>query len=291
VNRVNEKPSMTIERIERPTREVLNRCIAGHRPVVFSGLMRDELAQQSWDLPYLRSRIGDQKVEFVRHTSPRIYWDPQAGLPVGRSSFASFADDVLFARDGTHSYLQDDVNSFPALKSDYRLPPMMEEKPIVRSKFWLSGQGMITPLHYDPVETFHWVIRGEKRFSLFAPGLRGFHAFSWRTKAPFISQVDPDRPEPARFRGFPLEGRIECDLVEGDILYLPAFWWHQVYSNGALNVSLNFVWFSSLARSLRHLPQFLRCYRHIAWRLRQARAKARQVGAAQTQVPQAVPSR
>ena len=83
------------------------------------------------------------------------------------ATFDDFAENALFAEDGHFSYLQDDVNSFPALKNDFELPAMMSAKPLVRTKFWLSGKGLITPLHYDPVETFHWVIRGSKRFLLF----------------------------------------------------------------------------------------------------------------------------
>jgi [protein]-arginine 3-hydroxylase / protease len=274
-----------IDRIANPSRDRLEEYISNHRPVILSGLMETQAASRSWDLPYLRSRIGSQDVEFVRHSSPRLYWDPQAGLAVETARFAEFADRVLFANDGHYSYLQDDVNSFPCLKADYQLPAMMAAKPLVRTKFWLSGKGMITPLHYDPVETFHWVIRGGKRFSLFAPGLRRYYPFSWRSKAPFISQLDPDGPDQARFPRFREAVRVECQLAPGDVLYLPAFWWHQVYSDDSLNVSLNFVWFSSISKSLRHLPQFARCFRHIAWRLSQAKAKARSVQAADLGAP------
>jgi Cupin-like domain len=264
-----------IERIQNPTPNQLEDCIAAHRPVVLSGLMDGQVASRSWDLRYLRSRIGAQEVEYVRHSSPRLYWDPRAGLPVKTARFEDFADKILLADDGHFSYLQDDVNSFPALKNDFELPAMMSAKPLVRTKFWLSGKGLITPLHYDPVETFHWVIRGSKRFSLFSPGLRRYYPFSWRSKAPFISQVDPDSANASFFPRFRDAVPMDCTMNAGDILYLPAFWWHQVYSSDALNVSLNFVWFSSLSRSFRYLPQFARCYRHIAWRLSQARAKAR----------------
>jgi hypothetical protein len=268
--------NMQIERIHRPDRRRLEQCIAAHKPAIFTGLMDGETATRSWDLPYLQSRIGKQQVEYVRHSSPRIYWDPESGLPTKTSTFTDFAENALFAKDGHFSYLQDDVNSFPALKADFELPRMMSEKPLFRTKLWLSGRGMITPLHYDPVETFHWVIRGSKRFSFFSPGLRAYYPFSWRTRAPFISQLDPDDLDRRRFPHFTDAVRIECEMKAGDVLYLPAFWWHQVYSSESLNISLNFVWFASLLRNTRHVAQFARCYRHILWRFSQARAKAKQ---------------
>jgi len=61
----------------------------------------------------------------------------------------------------------------------------------------------------------------------------------------------------------------------GEILYLPAYWWHQVYSEGAVNVSVNFVWFASRWKNLRHLGQALRARRHVSRALAAARALQR----------------
>jgi lysine-specific demethylase 8 len=236
-------------------------------------VMDDQVATRSWDVPYLRSKLSDRVVDVVTHDKPRIYWDPKAGLPLHKMAFNDFADSVFERRDAGFSYMQDDVNSFPLIKDDYQLPAMMADKSLFRAKFWLSGAGLITPLHYDPVETFHWVIRGSKRFVCYPPGVRQFYPFPADSTAPFISQVDPDHPDLERFPRFRGVKPVEFTVNAGEILYLPAFWWHQVYSEGAVNVSLNFVWFASRLRSLRHYPQFSRAKRHIALRLSQIRAK------------------
>jgi hypothetical protein len=260
-------------RIENPTREQLDRCIAEHRPAIFSGVMQDSVAAQSWDLPYLRSKLAGRTVQVVQHDKPRLYWDPNAGLPHRPFTFDEFADSAFVRKDGGFQYLQDDVNSFPLIRDDYKLPPMMADKGIVRGKFWMSGNGLITPLHYDAVETLHWVIRGSKRFLCYGPGVRRYYPFSVTTTAPFISQVDPDHPDPARFPRFHQADPVDFEVHAGEILYLPAFWWHQVYSQAALNISLNFVWWASLAKSARHLPQLARAGRHLAIQLRKVRAK------------------
>ena len=162
-------------RIENPTREQLDRCIAEHRPAIFSGVMQDSVAAQSWDLPYLRSKLAGRTVQVVQHDKPRLYWDPNAGLPHRPFTFDEFADSAFVRNDGGFQYLQDDVNSFPLIRDDYKLPPMMADKGIVRGKFWMSGNGLITPLHYDAVETLHWVIRGSKRFLCYGPGVRRYY--------------------------------------------------------------------------------------------------------------------
>jgi hypothetical protein len=271
--------SEQIVRIDHPTPAQLDQCIAAHRPVIFTGLLDGEVAARSWDLPYLRAKLGHRAVQVASNDKPRLYWDPTAGLPLRQVPFDEFVARAFGGEGAGYSYLQDDVNSFPFIKDDYRLPPMMADKDIVRAKFWLSGAGLITPLHYDPVETFHWVIRGAKRFICYPPGVRSYYPFSWRSTAPFISRVDPDHPEPDRFPRFGRAAPLEFSMKDGDVLYLPAFWWHQVYSEGDVNISLNFVWFASAMKSVRYLPQFARTARHLALRIIQVRAKRKQARA------------
>jgi hypothetical protein len=263
-----------VERIDSPSPERLERCIAEHRPAILTGLMKDQKATRCWDLDYLRARLGRSKVQVVSHDKPRIYWNPDSGLALRPMTFDDFVDGALDNKNA-YSYMQDDVNSFPVIKDDYRLPEMMSAKGIVRGKFWLSGAGLVTPLHYDAVETFHWVVRGSKRFMCFAPGVRRYYPFSWRTTAPFISQLDPDSYDRARFPRFADAQPVDLHVNEGEILYLPAFWWHQVYSEAPVNVSVNFVWWASRGKYARHLPQLARAARHLYARYSEARAKAR----------------
>jgi lysine-specific demethylase 8 len=264
---------VSIERIDRPTPAQLELCIAAHRPVILGGLMDGQVATRSWGLPYLRTRLGERPVKVVEQEDPRLFWDPDKGLPIKSVPFATFADRFTGHAAG-FAYLQDDVNSFPDLKDDYRLPAMMEAKQMLRAKFWLSGRGLITPLHYDPVETFHWMVRGAKRFVCYRPGVDRYYPYPARSTAPFISRVDPDRPEPARFPRFQDCQPVSFELSAGEILYLPAYWWHQVYSEGAVNISVNFVWSVSPWKSARHLGQYLRARRHLARATAAARALA-----------------
>jgi hypothetical protein len=263
--------STGIVHLDRPTRAQLDRCIAEHRPAILRGVLDDEWATRAWDLPYLRRKLGTRPVKVVTHDKPRLYWDPQKGLPLRSVRFDVFAK-VFEDGDAGFSYLQDDVNSFPDLKDDYRLPPMIADKGIVRGKFWLSGPDLITPLHYDPVETLHWMVRGKKRFICYRPGVSRYYPFPFGSTAPFISRVDPDHPDPVRFPLFQRADAVEFTVNAGELLYLPAYWWHQVYSEAALNISLNFVWFASRWKNLQHLPQALRARRHVARALAQARA-------------------
>jgi hypothetical protein len=265
----------TVEHVHQPSPARFEQLIREHRPAILTGLVDDQLATRRWDLSYFRETLGDRAVKVVDHDRPRIHWDPKDGLPLRASTFGAFIDEAFERKAAGFHYLQDDVNAFPGIQDDYHLPSMMTAKRFWRTKLWLSGAGLITPLHFDPVETLHWVVRGAKRFVSYAPGVRKYYPYPTKSTASFISQVDPDDPRPDRFPRFRHAIPVEFTVNEGEILYLPAFWWHQVYSEGAVNLSLNFVWFTSWAKSLRHFPQLYRTRRQLAQRVAQARAQAR----------------
>jgi hypothetical protein len=270
----------SVARLHQPSPADVDRCIRQHRPVIFTGLMAD-MAAARWDLPTLTARLGDRPVAVVRQLVPLINWDPQHGLPLQQMTFREFVRQTFERPQPGFSYLQEDLNSVPVLGRDLQLPQMFRDRPIERTKLWLSGSGLITPLHYDPVETFHWMIRGDKRFLCYPPGTARFYPHPVTTTAPFISRVDPDNLDSGRFPRFRPDEACEIALRAGEVLYLPSFWWHQVYSRAELNISLNFVWLVSRLRSARHLVQFLRSRRHLARALGAARSKAAAAAAEQ----------
>lgn len=45
-----------------------------------------------------------------------------------------------------------------------------------------------------------------------------------------MSPVDITSPDLERFPLFPRARRVECTLKPEDVLFMPAFWWHEVQS-------------------------------------------------------------
>lgn len=96
---------------------------------------------------------------------------------------------------------------------------------------WLSGVGIGPWLHFDQDHNFYVQVSGTKRFVLIPP---------WEYKKLYMyprthphwhkSQVDFDAPD---FEKFPLFRDVEAyvaNLVPGDVLHIPAYWWHHVRS-------------------------------------------------------------
>ena len=59
-----------------------------------------------------------------------------------------------------------------------------------------------------------------------------------------MSPVDIVNADLQRFPKFSAAGRLQCSLRPGDVLFMPAFWWHEVQSQPdpveGRNMAVNF---------------------------------------------------
>lgn len=95
-------------------------------------------------------------------------------------------------------------------------------------RFWLGPAGTVTPLHCDYDDNIFAQIWGTKRIFLSPPHHDEFLYPSEANAILFGSPVDPEAPD---FERFPLARQasmIECIVNPGDLLYVPAGWFHQV---------------------------------------------------------------
>lgn len=95
-------------------------------------------------------------------------------------------------------------------------------------RFWLGPAGTVTPLHCDYDDNIFAQIWGTKRIFLAPPHHDEFLYPSEANAILFGSPFDPEAPD---FEKFPLARQattIECIVNPGDLLYVPAGWYHQV---------------------------------------------------------------
>lgn len=95
-------------------------------------------------------------------------------------------------------------------------------------RFWLGPAGTVTPLHCDYDDNIFAQIWGTKRIFLSPPHHGEFLYTREANAILFGSPFDPENPD---FEQFPLARQatmIECIVNPGDLLYVPAGWYHQV---------------------------------------------------------------
>lgn len=103
-------------------------------------------------------------------------------------------------------------------------------------RFWLGPAGTVTPLHCDYDDNIFAQMWGSKRIFLSPPH---HDAFLYPREANAILLGSPFDPEAPDFDKFPLARQatmIECIMQPGELLYVPAGWYHQVR---ALSFSLS----------------------------------------------------
>jgi len=95
-------------------------------------------------------------------------------------------------------------------------------------RFWIGPAGTVTPLHCDYDDNIFAQIWGTKRIFLSPPHHDEFLYPNQANAILFGSPFDPEAPD---FDRFPLARQatmIECVVNPGDMLYVPAGWYHQV---------------------------------------------------------------
>ena len=117
-------------------------------------------------------------------------------------------------------------------------------------RYWLGPAGTVTPLHCDYDDNLFAQIWGSKRIILSPPHHDEFLYPREANAILFGSPFDPEAPDYERFPLARQATMIECLVEAGDMLYVPAGWYHQVRSL-AFSLSSN--------RWARAVPFALRC--------------------------------
>lgn len=246
---------MQIERIAPPSPAVFRREYeAPRRPVILTGLMEDWPARR-WTIASLRSRYGDRRVTAVPTRGGGVVHSARDGIRYDSIRFGDYLD-MLEGPDAPSHYMIFPISDvLPELMSDFVLPAYCCDAPWFRARFWLSAAHTGSPLHRDPPDNLFAQIFGRKRFVLFRP------ADTWNlyphrpwSGLPNFSRVDAERPDYQRFPRLRRAQPIPCEVGEGEVLYLPRYWWHQVTSLER-SASVNLWWAAGLRAAVARAGQ------------------------------------
>jgi hypothetical protein len=155
-----------------------------------------------------------------------------------------------------HPELYDDIKPAPYFVADW----VLALNSTLRDVFeWTSGrtfwalyagpEGTLSPLHFDFWETHAYLaqIKGTKRVMLFSPKDSEFL---------YGGRVNPEQPDLACFPLFDRATAYEGTIEPGDVVFMPAGWWHCVRAlEKSITVSHNF--FNDVNVN-EHLSHFLR---------------------------------
>jgi len=248
-----------VGRIEDPPPAAFwKRYVEANRPVVVAGVMEGWPALGRWTPPYLAAVAGDHVGEvivsqnglypdYLTQPSPMAKVEMPLGELLRRADPASGEPLPPVLAPGETYYLYGKsylLEASAALRGDLGAPACLGAVPVSTTSVWLSSPGCVTPLHYDLPNGLLCQVLGSKQVYLFAPGQRdrlyprgrqfpGLDNFERQT------QVDIHHPDWQAFPEFRHAEAWECTLRQGDTLFLPSNWFHEVETL-ELSISVSF---------------------------------------------------
>eukprot|EP00929_Paragymnodinium_shiwhaense_P071270 TRINITY_DN36242_c0_g7_i1.p2 TRINITY_DN36242_c0_g7~~TRINITY_DN36242_c0_g7_i1.p2 ORF type:complete len:381 (+),score=62.21 TRINITY_DN36242_c0_g7_i1:183-1325(+) len=227
-----------------------------------------------WTADYLRAMAGDLEV-FVEQKDARKPGDFGAGAGQW-TSFSRFITEWYDSDDPTtHSYMNVQALDAPRmlagplarLTSDFAIPTWFLAHKLYSMNMWIGRadptSGATSRLHHDYHDNLYCQVQGRKTFVLYGPddttnlypvgklehlsepGIIYYQPQEAGGWGRHFSQMPTARWErltaeqQSQFPRAKAARRMECEVRAGEMLYLPAGWWHEVTSYGQ-NIAVNF---------------------------------------------------
>jgi ribosomal protein L16 Arg81 hydroxylase len=241
------------------------------KPVIITDSVKWE-AINKWTPSYFENLYSSKKVALT-------VFNPNINMPGDEIKvLMPEAIKIIYSnldKNKKHYLMQRSLHQeFPELVGDIDYPIYADKNNKHTVNFWFGEAGTNTKPHYDYSHNFLAQIMGVKRVRLFAPSdSRTMYPYSIdhtvvmdgvHHPAVQASRVaDIDCLDKSNFQEFNNNTLFEGNLNPGDILFIPAGWWHEVKSLDVA-MSVNFWWKISIKEfPTEQLTQVVSSY--FAW--------------------------
>jgi len=247
--------------------EFQRRLDTANTPIVITDTLSHwpALSTRPWSSPAYLLSLTNRGKRLVPVEVGRTYTDPSWGQKI--ISFSEFLCTYMSGSGGETGYLAQHnlFSQIPALRKDITIPdycysappphppnvastPPLEE-PMINA--WLGPRGTVSPLHTDPYANVLAQVVGSKYIRLYAPE-ETERVFPRGIEEAGVDMGNTSRvevEEEGGGEGLSEEERrvwkkakyVETVLREGEVLFIPAGWWHYVRSL-EVSFSVSFWW-------------------------------------------------
>jgi [protein]-arginine 3-hydroxylase / protease len=262
----------TVERVHKPTREYFeSNFFLPQKPCVITGAMDNWKAFSLWSIDYLKLNIGSKSA--FCHVSSSDYFGKFYQIErINLSEFfdwlisekpSNYSEELLTDKFSKNYFLTslDIPNICPELLQDIEVPEHFNHTLLEKLYLWVGRGNNRVRIHYDSFHNLYAQVIGKKRWVIFPPEQSSLiYPYPWYHPLFWCSQVDANQPDLGKFPRFSEAKPLEVITEPGEILFLPAGWWHSPVGIG-LNIAVNFWWhvrFREIISARRDLNGILR---------------------------------
>lgn len=251
-----------IETFETTESDLIHSRIRQRRPFKMTGFAASWPSVQRWTMEYFKAEYGTLPITIEEQPDrdPNIHWKKRA---FSETTLGAFADRILAGEQGIYlsewkvltrmAGAMDDVPSMvPYQRHRWPLPKVISERFRFPPTLWFGPEGTYTNLHRDPTDNLLVQVQGEKRLVIYSPDQDAQLYAPWHEwcnlKTGCLAGYSPihmEAPDLERYPRFAESRGMEVVIRAGDLLYMPAYWWHYVVSLTPA-MSLSYWWFYHL---------------------------------------------
>ncbi|XP_041057548.1 tRNA wybutosine-synthesizing protein 5 isoform X1 [Carcharodon carcharias] len=227
------------------------------KPAVLKGIHLGTCTSK-WTVDYLSTTGGSQEVKvhvasvpqmdfihknFIYRTLPFDVFVKRAAETAHAEYFIS-EDEKYYLRSlgaDPRKDIADIRKQFPTLAEDINIPEFFEKNQFFSSVFRISSPGLQLWTHYDVMDNLLIQVIGRKRVVLFNPQDASYLYLTGDKS----EVLDLDTPDLEKYPQFAKAQCYECQLDPGDVLFIPALWFHNTVAK-EFGVGVNVFW--------KHLP-------------------------------------
>lgn len=216
-------------------------------PVVLAGAAREWQCVRQWDFDYLSRIVGTDPVTLLPKERTTDGFDgTRDDESVEHTDFENFINGI---KKGTGKYLR-----FSTMVEDHeQLSKQMDIAklkqylgPLVighRIHSFIGSAHSRTRLHCDFPPNLFMQVKGRKHWTLFPPEYRAvIDPLLERSSLSFTTNLEVRQPREAKDAISKHIDRFETTLEPGDILFNPAYMWHDVYNlDDSIGVSVRWL--------------------------------------------------
>jgi len=237
-------------------------------PVLITDIYEKFPELKNWDMEYLAKKVGDKLIKVNTSNSGVFALNPKTGKQDATPLHMRVKDYInTINTESTEGkmYAQQIsiLNTLPELGKELKIMKYIPNHHLKSVNIWFGSGGNTSLLHYDPANNFFLQLLGEKKMWLCSPKyFSSLYPNSWRSDGCYLSKVNPYNHDNTMYPEISEVEKIELLIPHGSILFLPAYWWHQVYSISN-SISVN-IWFKASFRQ-KLVPAHLHYSLNRAW--------------------------